>query len=114
MAKRKGEHAAAAAIWEVLLEDAECRLPACEELAIHHERQTKNFGKALEYAHEALKELRGENSRSKYATTTTIGQQRRIERLSKRVARLEARRGGIANRDTAPLLRRHRASVPGE
>ena len=113
MAKRRGEHAAAAAMWEVLLEDAECRLAACEELAAHHERRTKNFSKALEYAHEALKELRGKNSRSKYATTT-IGQQRRIERLTKRVARLEARRDGMANRDTAPLLRRHRASVAGE
>src|SRR5229473_1703666 len=38
MAKRRGEHAAAALMWEELLEDAECRFTACEQLAVYHER----------------------------------------------------------------------------
>src|SRR6266436_20900 len=56
MAKRRGEYARAAEIWEQLLSDSECVALACEELALHHQRRNKDFNKALEYARLGLKE----------------------------------------------------------
>jgi len=112
MAKRRGEHAAAAAIWEALLQDVQCRRAACEELAVYHERRTKNFSKALEYARAGLKELRRATGRSNDALTTTG--QRQIESIMKRIARLEARLNAAAKRNTAPLLGEDRvAAAPG-
>ena len=107
MAKRRGEHAAAALIWEELLEDAECRSAACEELALYHERRTKDFKKALEFARAGLKANRDRNVRTKYlpSTAAEIG---RSERLAKRVSRLETRLKAGDSRDSAPLLARGR------
>src|SRR5260370_34005012 len=61
MAKRRGEHAAAALIWEELLEDSELSCVACEELAVFYERRTEDFKKALEFARAGLRELRDRN-----------------------------------------------------
>ena len=113
MAKRRGEHARAAAIWEALLEDVKCRAMACEELAIYHERRTKDFNKSLEYAREGLKELRRKNGAPKYGMGT-IGQQQQIERLTKRVVRLEVRIDAVEKRDQAPLLRQSRTTAAAE
>jgi uncharacterized protein len=113
MAKRRGEHAMAAAIWEALLEDVESRAMACEELAIYHERRTKDFSKSLEYAREGLKELRRKNGASKYGMGT-IAQQQQIERLRKRVVRLEVRIDAVVKRDQAPLLRPYRTTAAAE
>jgi uncharacterized protein YprB with RNaseH-like and TPR domain len=110
MAKRRGEHGSAAAIWEELLEDTDCRSLACEELAIYHERRTKDYGKALEYGRAALKAARLKSGVSKYRIASA-SEQRRTERLIKRVARLEARLSGVIARDSAPLLRRGRVTV---
>src|SRR6266436_433371 len=108
MAKRRGEHAAAVAIWEELLEDASCRCAACEELALYHERRTKDFKKALEFARAGLKANRDRNVRTKCVPSTAaeIG---RAERLAKRVARLEARINAGNDRDAAPLLLRRQS-----
>jgi uncharacterized protein YprB with RNaseH-like and TPR domain len=103
MAKRRGEHAEAALIWEELLEDSECRCAACEELAVFHERRTKDFKKALKYARAGLKALSDVNAGSRYVTFSAA-EVRRAERLAKRVARLEARMKAASDRRAAPLL----------
>jgi len=113
MAKRRGEHAAAALIWEELLEDVECRCVACEELAVYHERRTKDLEKALKYARAGLKTLRDVDAGSMYGTSSGA-EIRRAERLSKRVIRLEARIKLESDRDAAPLLRRGRSSVAAD
>ncbi|HMH80805.1 MAG TPA: ribonuclease H-like domain-containing protein [Candidatus Acidoferrum sp.] len=109
MAKRRGEHAAAALMWEELLEDAECRFTACEQLAVYHERRTKNFKKALEYARWGLQALTRQNAGAIYGTPK-IAVTRRADGLSKRVARLEQRIRIAVNRNAAPLLRRGQSS----
>jgi uncharacterized protein YprB with RNaseH-like and TPR domain len=112
MAKRRGEHAAAAEIWQELLQDGECRSNACEELAIYYERRAKDFRKALEFAWLALKELRKRNGGSKYGMAQT-GDLRRMERLMKRIARLEARLNADSRQSSVPLLRRAHATADG-
>ena len=113
MAKRRKEYAGAALIWEELLEDAEVSCMACEELAIFHERRTKDFKKALEFARAGLKALRARNVGAGYEplTSAEIG---RAERLAKRVARLETRAKAGGDRDTAPLLLRGRRYAAAE
>jgi hypothetical protein len=108
MAKRRGEHAAAAAIWQELLDDANCRAIACEELAIYHERRTRDFAKALEYSRAGLRVLCGKSSTLRYESRSGADL-RRIERLTKRIARLEMRVREGADQIAAPLLRRGRA-----
>jgi uncharacterized protein len=102
MAKRRGEYAAAALIWEELLEDAELSCMACEELALYHERRKKDFKKALEFARAGLKALGVRNVGGRYMRST-VAEIRRAERLTKRVARLEARVKAEDNRNSAPL-----------
>jgi len=109
MAKRRGEHAAAALMWEELLKDGECRFMACEQLAVYHERRTKNFKKALEYARAALQALTYRNGGSIYGAPS-IAEIRLADGLSKRVARLEARIRIAIDKDAAPLLRRSAAA----
>ncbi len=108
MAKRRGEYAAAALIWEELLEDSECRCAACEELTLYHERQTKDFKKALGFARAGLKALCDVNAGSRYVMSSAA-KIRRTERLAKRVARLEARINAGNDRDAAPLLLRRQS-----
>jgi uncharacterized protein YprB with RNaseH-like and TPR domain len=112
MAKRRGEHTAAVAIWEQLLEDIECRTAACEELAIYHERRTRDFAKALEYAQHGLREAREGNNGLKCSGISTT-ELRRVERLAKRVARLENRLAG-ADWGAASLLRHDRATAAAD
>jgi uncharacterized protein len=110
MAKRRGEHAAAALIWEELLEDQECRAIALEELALYHERRTKDYGKALQYGRKGLQELRKQKGAIRYGISSAADQ-RRLERLLKRVARLEARMGLTESRNPAPLLQRAKTAI---
>jgi hypothetical protein len=98
MAKRRGEHARAAEIWQDLLEDEASCVLACEELAMYHERRTRNFAKAIEFAGRGLKALRNRKLELKYGATRSP-ELRRMERLSKRVARLVQR--AAANREAA-------------
>ena len=104
MAKRRGEHAAAAEIWQGLLSDENQGCAAYEELAIYHERRTKNYKKALEFARSGLKLLRSATVTLKYGSAIRM-ELRRAERLLKRVVRLEARIKSEAQNEAAPLLR---------
>jgi uncharacterized protein len=110
MAKRRGEHAAAALIWEELLQDSECKSLACEELALYHERRTKDFKKALEFARAGLKANRDRNVSAGYVPSTAA-EIRRAGRLARRVARLETRVKAEDSQDSAPLLGRGRCAA---
>lgn len=107
MAKRRGEYAEAAEIWQELLQDRECRSNACEELAIYHERRAKDVKKALEFAWLGMKELRKQGGGSRYGSAQT-GDIRRVERLMKRISRLEMRLNAGARESSFPLLGRAR------
>ena len=110
MAKQRGEYAAAAMIWEELLDDEEGRAAALEELALYHERRTKDYAKALQYGRKGLLELGGKNGASGYGVSS-VADQRRLQRLVKRVARLEARLTMAAERHSAPLLQRSKGAI---
>jgi lipopolysaccharide biosynthesis regulator YciM len=113
MAKRRGEYLRAATIWADLLQDDQFRLVACEELAVYHERRTKNFGKALEYARLGIKELRAQCAGSSYLSRTAAAL-RRMEQLTKRAARLELKLAKTHGGRAAPLLKRLRSSTTQE
>jgi tetratricopeptide (TPR) repeat protein len=90
LAKRRGEHENAAALWEGLAKDEENGVQACEQLAIYHERRRKDFARALEYAQSALAKARRMQS---FASVARIGKHdaRREQSLANRVARLKLR-----------------------
>jgi uncharacterized protein len=113
MAKRRGEHAQAAEIWQELVQDGECRSHACEELAIYYERRAKDFRKALEFALMGLKELRKRSAGSKYGTAKP-GEVRRIERLVNRISRMEIRINAADGASAAPPLQQTKATVAGK
>jgi uncharacterized protein YprB with RNaseH-like and TPR domain len=100
LAKRRGDCEEAAALWETLADDRTDGIEACEQLAMHHERRTKDFGRALEFAQLALAKLR------RYRTATEApywqaGVARREEKLMCRVRRLRHR---IDRQTAGPLL----------
>src|SRR6266404_1656808 len=113
MAKRRGEYARAAEIWEELLGDSDCKALACEELAMHHHRRDRDFNKALEYARLGLEELQSMKFTKSYASPGTA-ELRRAERLTKRVARLEERLAVMREPKTAPLLQGRRSAMAGK
>ena len=108
MAKQRGEHAEAARIWQELSRDADWRAASCEELARFHERQRKDLSTALGYARQAMAVLsRGgrapaprENSANRGFEGLSTGELQRVERLRKRVARLEWRLARNGRRST--------------
>lgn len=103
MAKRRGDSDAAAALWHQLARDPADGLEACEQLAIHYERNTKDLEQALEFAQLAFAKLQrpGTPSRDPYVHART----RRLE--EKLMCRLERLRHRINRSDAAtkaPLL----------
>ena len=113
MAKRRGEYPMAAEIWEKLLLENDCKALACEELAIHHERRTKDLSRALEYAQLGLKELQRIKSGAKYVVTTGADS-RRVERLMKRASRLKGKLGAARTANAMSLLLDKRAAAAGK
>jgi len=90
MAKRRGDHAEAAKLWQTLLTGSQHGIEACEQLAIHFERREKNLAQAVEYAELGLTKLYagGQRLRDPYAEAR-IGRQEK--NLLRRVARLKLR-----------------------
>src|SRR6266478_4696386 len=64
MAKRRGEQSRAAEIWQEIVGDPQDGVYACEQLAIHYERNAKDFSRAAEFAQLALARLRRQRSSS--------------------------------------------------
>ncbi|MGH9743908.1 MAG: ribonuclease H-like domain-containing protein [Candidatus Acidiferrum sp.] len=57
LVKRRGDHAAAAALWLELAADPQDGVLACEQLAIHYERRAKDPARAAEFARLGLAKL---------------------------------------------------------
>jgi uncharacterized protein len=106
MAKRRGDPLAAATLWLELVGDPQDGIVACEQLAIHYERQARDFGRALEYANLGLAKLAKVRklARDPYAATRA---ERMQTKFQQRVRRLEARK---AICEAAPLLNQ---AIPG-
>src|SRR2546422_5046631 len=88
MAKRRGEHALAAEIWQEIAGDPQDGIHACEQLAIYYERHAKDLVKATEFARLAIAKLQRQRANSRDPVLTARFA-RREKKLLKRVARLE-------------------------
>jgi uncharacterized protein YprB with RNaseH-like and TPR domain len=90
MAKRRGDHNAAAEIWLEIVGDPQDGVHACEQLAIYYERQAKDPVKAVQFAKLAIAALRRQRaaSRDPYLTARFARLEsqflRRVERLEKK------------------------------
>lgn len=90
LAKRRGEHEKAAALWHELVQDQRHGAHACEQLAAYYERREKDLERALEFAKLGLAKVR----RARALLLNRHGAQgsvRTEQRLAARTARLEAR-----------------------
>jgi uncharacterized protein YprB with RNaseH-like and TPR domain len=88
-AKRRGDYARAAVLWQEIAADPRDGVHACEQLAIHYERRAKDYVRALEFARLALANSRkSRGPKDPFAPARFI----RLEaKLLKRVVRLEHR-----------------------
>src|SRR5579859_4785911 len=107
LAKRRGDHADAAALWLELVADPQDGVLACEQLAIHYERREKNSARAAEYARLGLAKVQRMNSRSRDPYAGARGS-RLAEKLLSRISRLERKAGskkhGAAGQSVFSLL----------
>ncbi|HZV89467.1 MAG TPA: ribonuclease H-like domain-containing protein [Candidatus Binatus sp.] len=106
LAKRRGDHAAAAALWLELAGDPQDGVLACEQLAIHYERCAKDPARAAEFARRGLTKLHRIHARTRdpYAAARAT---RLADKLQVRIKRLEGKANNkSANRRTPglPLL----------
>jgi hypothetical protein len=104
MARKHGEHARAAEIWQEIVADPESGVQACEQLAIHFERYVKDLRQATEFAELGLEKLRQRHpaprgSRDPYVAARTA---RLEQKFVHRLARLQ-HRIKIANGLARPL-----------
>ena len=94
MAKRLGDKETAADLWLELVADPRDGVTACEQLAIHHERISRDFQRALDYANLALAKLRSEPANSRDPGSRARAQEKRLmcrlERLRHRIRKAEA------------------------
>src|SRR5271154_2491455 len=92
IAKRRGDHAAAAELWLELAGDPQDGVLACEQLAIHYERRAKDPIRAEEFARLGLAKLQRTraNSRDPYAAARVA---RLAEKFLIRINRLAGRKG---------------------
>jgi uncharacterized protein len=90
LAKRRGDHGAAAALWLELASDPQDGVYACEQLAIHYERRAKDLARATEFARLSLAKLQRMHvhSRDPYLTARAT---RHAEKLFIRIKRLEGK-----------------------
>jgi uncharacterized protein YprB with RNaseH-like and TPR domain len=106
LAKRRGDYAAAAALWLELAGDPQDGVLACEQLAIHYERRAKDPARASEFALLGLTKLHGvrAHTRDPYAAARAT---RLADKLLARINRLEGKsKNKSANRGATglPLL----------
>ncbi len=90
LAKRRGEHDKAAALWHELVKDERNGAEACEQLAVYYERRRKDFERALEFAKLGIAKVR--RARALFLDRHGApGSVRTEQRLAARIARLQAR-----------------------
>jgi len=107
LAKRKGDWEQAAEIWQELAGDPKDGIEACEQLAMHYERQSKDFERALEFAELALMKL----ERQGWTSRDPIWHARRARRQGKLMCRVERLRHRIQRSNAAPLLAKSAAGA---
>lgn len=101
MAKRLGDKETAADLWLELVADPRDGVTACEQLAIHHERISRDFQRAFEYANLALAKVRSQSA----ASCDPSSRARAIEKkLMCRLERLRHRMRKAKVTAQAPLL----------
>ena len=90
MARRRGDHAGAAKLWESLLHGSQNAVEACERLAIYYERREKDLARAMEYTRLGLSKLYSGELRlnDSYAEARIARQEKS---LMQRMVRLEKR-----------------------
>lgn len=103
MAKRRGEAQRAADLWHRLVTDPQETVVACEQLAIHYERNHHDFVRAMEFAQLGLKMLRCGFCGSRYRSGSAR-HARQVQRFMCRVDRLQHRIRSDKNASSAPLL----------
>lgn len=99
LAKRRGDHEAAAALWHDLVTDAHAAsydgVRACEQLSIHYERRVRDISRAVEFALLALakvKRVQAEYRKPYAESPATFKRMTRVEtRLLRRANRLEVK-----------------------
>lgn len=99
--KRRGDHAAAAALWLELVGDPADGVLACAELAIHYERRAKDLPRAEEFARLGLAKLQRTPPHSREPFTASRASPS-AEKWLRRINRLECKRRA-ANQSTAGL-----------
>ena len=87
MARRGGDHARAAGIWEELLRSAEYGIEACERLAIYAERYKRSAGDAIGYTDLGLAKIRQQIRRERFVTARLMGFEKRLEKRLERLRR---------------------------
>jgi uncharacterized protein len=109
LAKRRGEHDKAAALWQQLVKDERNGAHACEQLAIYYERRRKDLQRALEFAQLGFAKVR--RARELFLDRHGAGGDSRAElRLADRVVRLQRRiKAENGTRPTLPLEGRSQA-----
>jgi uncharacterized protein len=103
LAKRRGEHEIAAALWHELVKDERNGAHACEQLAVYYERRKKDFGRALEFAQLGLAKIRRAQALfldRHGANGSARTEQRLITRIARLHARIDLKNG---TRPTLPL-----------
>src|SRR5271156_2269166 len=92
LAQRRGDHEAAATLWNELVADPQDGVLACEQLAIHYERRARAPIRAEEFARLGLAKLQRTraNSRDPYAAARVA---RLAEKFLIRINRLAGRKG---------------------
>src|SRR5580692_5607899 len=103
LAKRRGDHARAAALWLELSSDPHEGVLACEQLAIHYERRAKDPARATEFARLGLAKLQRMriHKHDPYAVARAT---RLVEKLLVRINRLEGKtKNKSANRGATGL-----------
>ncbi len=90
LARRRGDHAAAAALWLELVADPQDGVLACEQLAIHYERRAKDPARADEFARLGLAKLRHMHSHSRDPRAASRAS-RQADKFLNRINRLEGK-----------------------
>jgi uncharacterized protein YprB with RNaseH-like and TPR domain len=110
LARRRGEHEKAAALWHELVKDERNGAHACEQLGVYYERRKKDFERALEFAKLGLAKVR--RARALFLDRHGArGGLRMEQRLAARVARLQARIQ-LKNGTGPTLLLESRSPIP--
>jgi hypothetical protein len=111
MAKRRGDHERAAALWQEIISDPVDGFHACEQLALYYERHKKNAARASEFARLALAKIRRNRSHARdpfAAACVSRGE----TRLLARIARLERKLATSSEVNKAPLLSATKHTTP--